>query len=95
MSTTVVRYTTRPGKAEDNAALVEAVMAELAETRPPGLTYRVLRLDDDTFVHVAEVVGPENPLLDSPAFQAFTADIGDRVQGPPVVRSATVAGSYP
>ncbi len=94
MPTTVVRYTAKPEHADENAALVEKVMAELAETRPAGLSYKVFRLEDDTFVHVAEVTADENPLLASPAFAAFTADIGARVEAPPVALPATLVGSY-
>ena len=94
MATTVVRYTAKPECADDNAALVEKVMAELAETRPEGLSYRVFRLDDDTFVHVAEVTAESNPLFDSPAFSAFTEHIADRVQSPPVALPATLVGAY-
>ena len=95
MPTTVVRYTAAPEHADANAALIEKVMAELAETRPDGLSYRVFRLEDDTFVHVAEVTAATNPLLDSPAFTAFTADIASRVVAPPVALSAALVGCYP
>lgn len=95
MPTTVVRYHARPDRADENAALIEKVMAELAETRPAGLSYRVFRLEDDTFVHVAAVTGEDNPLLASPAFRAFTADIADRVQAAPVALPATLVGAYP
>ena len=94
MPTTVVRYTAKPEHAAENAALVEKVMAELAETRPEGLDYQVLRLPDDTFVHIASVPADENPLFASPAFQAFTAGIADRVVAPPVALPATLVGSY-
>ena len=95
MPTTVVRYTTHPDHTDENAALVEKVMAELAESRPDGLSYKVFRLEDGTFVHVAVVSAETNPLFDSPAFTAFTADIAARVVGPPVALPATLVGSYP
>ena len=95
MPTTVVRYTAKPEHADENAELVEKVMAELAETRPEGLDYKVFRLEDNTFVHLASVTADENPLLASPAFQAFTAGIADRVVAPPAALPATLIGSYP
>ena len=94
MATTVVRYTAKPERADENAALVEKVMAELAETRPEGLSYQVYRCEDDTFVHVADVTADTNPLFDSPAFQAFTEHIADRVVSPPVALPARLVGSY-
>ena len=93
MPTTVVRYTAKPDRADENAGLIEKVMAELAETRPEGLSYKVFRLEDDTFVHVADHADP-NPLFDSPAFQEFTREIGDRVVGPPVALQAQLVGAY-
>ena len=53
MSTTVVRYRTKPEHADENQRLVEGVFAELAATKPAGLTYATYRLADGTFVHVA------------------------------------------
>jgi hypothetical protein len=93
MRRTVVRYTVLPGRAEENAALVRAVYAELAEARPPGFRYATYRLDDgDTFVHVAE--GEGNPLPDLAAFRAFQSGIRERCSAPPVVSAAELVGSY-
>ena len=96
MSTTkVVRYTTTPETADENARLVAAVFAELADTEPEGLRYATLRLDDGvSFVHVAELSVDRNPLADSPAFAAFQAGLAGRVVDPPLARDATVVGSY-
>jgi len=94
-TTKVVRYTTTPQSADENARLVAAVYAELAQTRPAGLRYATLRLDDGvSFVHLAEVAGDHNPLSDSPAFAAFQAGLGERVVDGPVALDATVVGSY-
>ena len=41
MHHTMVTYTVKPGREEENAALVGAVFDELAETRPTGLRYAV------------------------------------------------------
>ena len=71
MSTVVVRYRPAPDRADENQALVEAVFAELAETQPDGLRYATLRLDDGTFVHIAEIEGDENPLATTAAFAEF------------------------
>jgi acyl dehydratase len=94
-TTKVVRYTTTPEAAEENARLVAAVFAELADTRPDGLRYATLRLDDGvSFVHIAELSTDENPLMSSPAFAAFQAGLGGRVAEGPLPRDATVVGSY-
>ena len=96
MSFTVVRYRPRPEAADENQKLVEDVFAELAETTPEGLRYMTLRLDDGTFVHVADVAGEVNPLFDSEAFGRFQSDLGDRCAGsePPNPQPARVVGSY-
>ena len=46
MRHTMVTYTAKPGREEDNAALVRAVFEELAQTRPSGLRYAVFYLPD-------------------------------------------------
>ncbi len=93
MGRTVVRYTVLPGRAEENAALVRAVYAELADVRPAGFRYATYRLDDGvTFVHVAE--GEGNPLPELAAFRAFQAGIRERCSAPPAVSPAELVGSY-
>ena len=94
-SAKVIRYTTTPEAAEENAALVRDVYAELATNAPDGLRYVTFRLDDGvSFVHVALLDGDDNPLTRSAAFAAFQADIGARLSEGPVARDATVVGSY-
>jgi hypothetical protein len=94
-TTKVVRYTTKPEAADENARLVAAVFTELAGTEPAGLRYATLRLEDGvSFVHVAELNADRNPLADSPAFAAFQAGLADRVVEAPAARDATVVGSY-
>ncbi len=97
MSTTIVRYQTKPDRADENQALIEAVFAELAEEQPGGLRYVSFRLADGvTFVHLAQVDTPDgaNPLAAIPAFAAFTADIGARCDAAPVALGAEVVGSF-
>src|SRR5258706_202993 len=53
MKWTVVRYKAKPERADENQRLSEAVLRELAERAPPGVSYTVLRLADGTFLHVA------------------------------------------
>jgi hypothetical protein len=93
--TRVIRYRTKPECAEDNARLIEAVFAELAEREVTGLRYTALRLDDGvTFVHVATLDAAANPLDTSPAFAAFQAGIGERVEEGPFPATATVVGTH-
>jgi hypothetical protein len=55
MNRVVVQYTVKPDRAAENEELVRAVYAELHETRPEGLRYVTLKLDDGvSLVHLAE-----------------------------------------
>ena len=97
MKATVVRYQTRPERADENQRLVEAVFADLEEREPVGFTYKVFRLEDGvSFVHVVVEHDVDDPdsLQSVPAFQAFTADIAERCEIPPVAMGATVVGGY-
>ena len=74
--------------------MVEAVFAELAETKPEGLRYGTIRLDDGvTFIHIARMDG-DNPLNESQAFKAFTDNIAERCDEPPAPATGTVIGNY-
>jgi hypothetical protein len=92
--TTIVRYTTADGRADENQQLIEAVFAQLASEQPDGLQYMSMRAGND-FIHVAVLPddGP-NPLADLPAFQAFTADIATRCSVPPNPQPGHIVGSY-
>jgi hypothetical protein len=97
VAVTVVRYRTKPGRADENQALVEKVFAELAAERPDDLRYMTFRLDDGvTFVHVASIATPDgtNPLAANAAFGTFQQEIADRCEEGPLVMTAAVVGSY-
>ena len=92
----VVRYQTKPDRADENQALIERVFEELDARQPAGFTYKVFRLEDGvSFVHVViEDVAEPDSLNDVPAFRAFTADIADRCAVPPDASGATLVGDY-
>ena len=96
MGTVVVRYRTKPEFADENARLVEAVFAELAASDPGGVRYATFRLDDNTFVHIADVESDPNPLGSIAAFAEFQKDIADRCEPGegPNPQPATLVGSY-
>ena len=93
--TVIVRYRTRPDSADENARLVEAVVAAVTEAGPADFQYAIYRLADGvTFVHVARHGGDENPLVDLPEFVEFTRELGQRCAEPPAPSEATLVGSY-
>jgi hypothetical protein len=97
MAVTVVRYTTKPERADENQAYVEKVFAQLAADRPEGLRYMTVRLDDGvSFVHVATVDTPDgtNPLSTTAAFAEFQREIADRLVDGPTAAQGTIIGAY-
>ena len=97
MGVIVVRYTTKPERAEENQALIEAVFVELAENKPAGLHYASYRLADGvSFIHVASVDTDDGstPLIAMPAFGAFLQGVGERCSVLPVSAEATLVGAY-
>jgi hypothetical protein len=93
--TKVIRYTTKPERAEENERLIRNVFAELARQNPEGLRYAAFRLDDGvSFLHVATFDGDANPLTASAAFGEFQAGVQDRCAEGPAPADATIIGSY-
>ena len=92
-TTTVVRYRVHPDEADRNAELVQAVFQELHELSPAGLAYTSYRLEDGTFVHVAEEDSPGR-LREVAAFRAFREHLDARCEEPLVRRAAERLGSY-
>ncbi len=81
---TLVRYTTKPGRSEENERLARTVFAELKATRPDGVTYSFFR-DGDDFVHLfVNVNGDDSSVVtELPSFKAYVAEIGVRCVAPP------------
>jgi hypothetical protein len=91
----IVRYRTRPEAARENSRLVQAVFAELAEAKPDDFDYTTYcQADGVTFVHIARLGGPENPLATLPAFAEFQRDLAQRCVEQPTPSEAAVVGSY-
>ena len=96
MGSSMIRYKVRQGRAAENETLVKAVYAQLDRERPEGLHYATFKLPDGvSFMHI--VVDTDEPgriLNKLEAFQAFSAEIADRCDEPPVATEITVVGSY-
>jgi hypothetical protein len=93
----IVRYKSKPDRADENEALVEKVFAELEANGPTGLRYASFRLADGvSFVHVASVETDDgtNPLTQTRPFAEFVREIGDRCEEGPAASEATLVGSY-
>jgi len=95
MSHTIVTYTVKPGREEENAALVRAVFEELAQTRPPGFRYAVFYLPDSRqFVHLYTDEGSETGVQGLDSFKAFVASAEDRHEQPATVATPELIGDY-
>jgi hypothetical protein len=94
----VTRYAMQSAEgADENQRRVEGVFAELEATKPENVSYIVLRLADDSFVHVSfhdhgddEV----NPIASTPAFAHFQDGHADRRAGAVDQQTATLVGAY-
>jgi len=94
----VTRYATKSSKAADeNQRRIEGVFAELAANRPGNMSYIVLRLADDSFVHLSfhghgdkEV----NPITSMASFAHFQQDHAARRQGAADQQTAKLVGAY-
>ena len=95
MKPTLIRYRTKPERAKENTDLVKEVFAELKAKEPEGLRYLVLRLDDDTFVHLVATEGDvQSPFSGIEAFRSFQTGVRDRCLDPPEPNRATIVGNY-
>jgi hypothetical protein len=94
----VTRYAMKSAEAADeNQRRVEAVFEELAATKPATVSYIVLRLADDSFLHLSfhdhgddEV----NPIASAAAFARFQEGLADRRGGAIDQQKATLVGAY-
>jgi hypothetical protein len=83
---TMVRYTAKPERADENERLSRAVFAELRETHPPGIAYTLCRTGNE-FVHVFINFNADESesVTELPSFKAFSAAGTDRWLAPPDV----------
>jgi hypothetical protein len=81
--------------ADKNADLIARVFAELKATKPDGVRYMSLRLEDNTFIHFVETESDSGSALPTmEAFKAFQSGIRERCIEPPQPGGATIVGNY-
>jgi hypothetical protein len=94
----VTRYAMRSAEdANENQQRVEGVFADLAATKPDNVSYLVLKLADDSFVHVSfhnHTDDEVNPIASTPAFAHFQEGHADRREGSVDQQTATLVGAY-
>ena len=96
MEHTMVTYTVKPGREEENVALVRAVFEELARTRPDGFRYAVFHLPDTRqFVHLYTNEGAASGALQElSSFQEFVSGATDRHEQPAAFAEPELIGDY-
>jgi hypothetical protein len=94
MKPIVIRYGAKTEGADQNAKLIDAVFRDLDATKPEGVHYLVLRLEDGFFVHIVAYDGEEEGLTSLPAFKAFQQEAGEFRADAPIRRNAEVVGNY-
>jgi hypothetical protein len=95
MRHTLVTYTVKPGREDENAALVRAVFDELAETRPAGLRYAVFYMPDSRqFIHLYTDEGSDSGVQALTAFKTFVAGAEDRHEQPATATQPELIGDY-
>jgi hypothetical protein len=95
MRHTMVIYTVKPGREEENAALVRAMFEELAETQPTDLRYAVLYVPDSRqFVHLYTDEGSPSGVPGLASFKDFVNGAQDRHEQPAVSSQPELIGDY-
>jgi hypothetical protein len=94
----VTRYASSSTEAADeNQRRIEGVFAELADNAPDNVSYIVLRLQDDSFLHLsfhAHGHDDPNPIASLPAFQHFQDGHATRRDGGVDQQQAILVGAY-
>ena len=94
----VTRYSAAsPEAADENQRRIEGVFAELAEAKPDNVSYIVLRLPDDSFLHLSfhgHGHDDPNPITALAAFKHFGEDHASRRNGGVDQEEAQLVGAY-
>lgn len=97
MKRIMVRYKVKSDRVAENEGLIAKVFEQLQREKPQGLRYASFKSNDGvSFVHIVSLETPDgvNPLGELAAFKAFTAQIKERCDEPPVATELSEVGSY-
>jgi len=97
MKRMMIRYKVKADRAIENERYITSVFEQLKREKPAGVRYAAFKLDDGvSFVHIVSIEAADgrNPLTDLSAFKAFSAEVQDRCEEPPVAVDLNEIGSY-
>ncbi|MEU2666709.1 hypothetical protein [Micromonospora sp. NPDC007220] len=81
METIIISYRVRAGHLSEHLRLLGAVHEEVARTRPAGLRFVTLQLDDErSFVDVAVALELPGPLPELESFRRYRPGLEDRCE---------------
>jgi hypothetical protein len=91
----LISYTTKPGRAEENRALIGGVFANLAEVMLPDIRYAVIESGEGNFLHLVESIPSSSEAFQAlPAFQTFVSGLKERQVAPNVITELRLVGNY-
>ena len=91
----LINYTTKPGLAEANRALIAGVFKELHEAALSDFRYAALESGEGHFLHLVESTPDGSEALQNlPAFRTFVAGLRDRQEAPNVITELRLVGNY-
>ena len=92
----VIRYRAKPDRADENEQAIRKVFEELGAKAPGGVHYLVVRLEDDTFLHlvIQDDENLRNPIPDLEAFRVFQTGVRERWVEPAQSSAARIVGNY-
>ena len=95
MKTVLVQYRVHAEQVGAHEALIADVFADLRSTAPAGFAYEVFKLEDGcSFVHLARIASPGNPLPALPAFQRFQAGLPERCATPSAAEELDLVAAF-
>jgi hypothetical protein len=94
LGTTLVRYKTKVGAADENERKIIDIFGELKGLQPKGLRYLVLRLPNEEFLHLAFTEDGAIGLTELEAFHTFRRGGHQRWLEMPTPVIAKLVGSY-
>jgi hypothetical protein len=96
MKHSIIQYTVKEGKSEENEGLIKNVFAQLQSDQPKGIQYDVYKTDEYSFIHMISFESDEanKEFTDLAAFRTFRATLNDRIESPSVRKELSGIGSY-
>ncbi|RWY47951.1 hypothetical protein [Mucilaginibacter gilvus] len=96
MKHSIIQYTVKEGRANENEGLIRDMFAQLQVEKPTGIEYVVYKTGDSSFMHMIAFDSDDanNQFTEMPAFNAFRAALKERIETPPERTDVSQVGNY-